>query len=231
MRTIGIIGGMSYHSTVEYYTGINNLVAEALGGHASAQIILDSINFQPIRDMQVAQAWDEAGRTLACHGQRLQAAGADAVAIGTNLMHKVAPAVEAAIDVPLLHIADAVAAQATKAGIKRLGVMGTGWVMRENFYTDRLARHGVVGLKASDQDADLVDGIIWGELTRGIVTAVAREQLVGVIQRLRLAGAEGVLLGCTELDLSIDQAVSPLPVIDSTAAHIARLADFVLERD
>ncbi|MDR1214701.1 MAG: amino acid racemase [Propionibacteriaceae bacterium] len=228
MKTIGIIGGMSYHSTVEYYMGINNKVAEALGGHASAQIILDSINFQPIRDMQVAEAWDEAGQTLAGHGRRLEAAGADAVAIGTNLMHKVAPAVEAAIGVPLIHIADAVAAQASRAGIERLGVMGTSWVMRENFYTDRLASHGITGVKASDQDADLVDGIIWSELTRGVVTESARQKLVGVIERLGQAGAEAVLLGCTELDLSLSSDVSPLPVIDSTTSHIALLAEFVL---
>lgn len=220
---------MSYHSTVEYYLGINDRVAEALGGHASAQIILDSINFQPIRDMQVHEAWDDAGKTLAFHGKRLERAGADAVAIGTNLMHKVAPAVESAISVPLLHIADAVAAQARKAGIEKLGIMGTGWVMRETFYTDRLATHGIEGIRASSEDIDLVDGIIWNELTLGIVSDESRAKLVGVIERLQRAGAQGVLLGCTELDLSVTDAVSPIPVIDSTASHIIALADFVLD--
>ena len=228
VKTIGIIGGMSYHSTAAYYLGINDRVAAALGGHASAQIIVDSVNFQQVRDLQVADAWDAAGRLLAGHGKRLAAAGADGVAIATNLMHKVAPAVAAAIDVPLIHIADAVAAQAIRAGITALGILGTGWVMREDFYVEKLALHGITGVKAPGEDADLVDGIIFGELTQGIVTDSSREALVGVIRRLQQAGAQGVLLGCTELDLIIGQEVSPLPVIDSTAAHVVALADFVL---
>ena len=143
MQTIGLIGGMSWHSTVEYYRLINELVAERRGGHASARVALQSLDFAEIRDCQVRDDWDQAGRLLAQAAQRCELAGADLVLICTNLMHRVADDVQAAIDIPLLHIADALADRARAQGWSRLGVLGTSWVMEEDFYVGRLARHGL----------------------------------------------------------------------------------------
>jgi aspartate racemase len=234
MQTLGIIGGMSWHSTAEYYRLLNTAVAERLGGHHSARIALSSVDFDDVRALQLAGDWEGAGVLLTEHGRRAQAAGADVVLIATNLMHKVAPAVEAALDVPLLHIADAVAAAAGERGLRRLGVIGSRWVMTEDFYAERLGRHGIdvvrpdAGGTAWEADAALVDGIVFDELTQGVVREESRRELVGVIERLAAAGADGVVLGCTELDLILDEDVSPLPLVDSTTAHVAAAVEVAL---
>jgi aspartate racemase len=219
---------MSYHSTAVYYQRVNAAVAARLGGHRSAPLIIGSVDFQTVRDFQTAEDWDGAGEYLADWACRLEKAGAEGLLIATNLMHKVAPAVEAAIAIPLLHIADTVAAAARGRGLARLGLLGTAWTMREDFYADRLARHGIEVIRAADADADLADDVIFGQLTQGQVTLAARAALLGITERLGLAGAEGVVLGCTELDLVLSEGASPLPLIDSTAAHTAAAAAFVL---
>jgi aspartate racemase len=229
MQKIGLIGGMSWHSTVEYYRMINDTVSTELGGHHSARIALESLDFDQVRAFQVAEDWDAAGRLLADAGRRLCAAGADAVLICTNLMHKVAPAVEAAIDVPLLHIGDAVADEARSRGIDTVGLLGTGWVMREHFYAERLARHGVGTVSPAGSDLGLVDRIIFEELTRGIVREDSRAEYVRVIERLADAGAAAVVLACTEIGLLIRPEDSPIPVIDSAEAHARAAARLTLE--
>ena len=228
MHTIGLLGGMSYHSTVDYYMGINDAVARTLGGHHSAPILLDSLNFAEVHDYQAAGDWDGAGALLARHARALESAGAEAVAICTNLMHKVAPAVEAAITVPLLHIVDAVAADARGRGITRLGIMGARWTMTEPFYADRLAANGITAVRAGDADVDLTDRIVFDELTQGVITEESRAALLGVVARLAAAGAEGVALACTELPLILHDGDADVPLVNSTQAHLAACVRFVL---
>jgi aspartate racemase len=229
MRKIGLIGGMSWHSTMEYYRIINDAVSTQRGGHHSARIALESVDFDEVRTLQVAEDWDGAGRLLAQAGSRLEASGADVVLICTNLMHKVAPAVEAAVDVPLLHIADAVAEEALAQGVDTLGLLGTDWVMRERFYADRLAGHGIRAVTPDEPDRQIVDRVIFDELTRGIIREESRAEYVRIIEQLSARGAQAVVLACTEIGLLVGSDDSPIPVIDSAHAHAAAAARLALE--
>jgi len=219
MQTIGLIGGMSWHSTVEYYRVINELVAERLGGHASAKVVLQSLDFAEVRDCQVRDDWAQAGRLLARAAQDCERSGADVVLICTNLMHRVADDVQAAIDVPLLHIADAIADRAKEQGWSRLGVLGARWVMEEDFYVGRLARHGLEVDVPGAADRTEVDRVIFDELTRGIVRDESRAAYADILARLRDQGAEAVVLGCTEIELLVQPEHAPLPVLESMRTH------------
>lgn len=228
MRTIGLIGGMSWHSTASYYRIVNEVVAERLGGHASAQVALQSLDFAAVRQCQVDGDWEAAAALLAEAGRRCVAGGAEVVAICTNLMHKVAPAVEAAVDVPVLHIADAVAGVASSRGWDRLGVLGARWVMEETFYADRLARHGISAVVPGPADRELVDRVIFEELTQGRLLEESRAAYVAVIERLAEQGAQAVVLACTEIGLLVGPDDSPLPLVDSADAHARALAEVAL---
>ena len=219
MRTVGLIGGMSWHSTATYYRLVNETVAESRGGHASARIALQSLDFAEVRDLQVDEDWDGAAALLVEAGRRCVAGGATTVAICTNLMHKVAPEVERALDVPLLHIADAVAAEAQRRGWRTLGILGTGWVMAETFYADRLAGHGIAAVSPGAADREMVDAVIFDELTRGTVRDASRAAYLDVVGRLEEQGADAVVLACTEIGMLLGPADSPLPLIDSAAVH------------
>lgn len=220
VKTIGMLGGMSWHSSASYYDLVNREIASRLGGHHSAQCVMASVDFEQVRDLQRRDAWDEAGELLAARALGLQRAGADFVLICTNLMHKTAPAVEAALDVPLLHIADAVGEQASAAGHRRLGILGARWVMEETFYGDRLReRFGIEAVVPEAADRTLVDRVIFDELTQGRFEPASRDAYVRVIERLAAAGADSVVLACTEIGLLIGEDDSPLPLIDSTRAH------------
>jgi len=229
MRTIGLIGGMSWYSSAEYYRVINAEVQRRLGGHHSAELVMVSLDFDVIRACQVAGDWARAGQLLADAGRRLEQAGADVVLIGTNLMHKVAEDVETAIGVPLLHIGDAVGRTAVEAGHRTVGILGTRWVMSEPFYADRLARHGVRAVVPPEEERGMIDQIIFDELTRGIVSDVSRRRYVRVLEGLRAAGADAVVLACTEIELLIGPEDSPLPVIDSMRAHALHAVEAALE--
>jgi aspartate racemase len=219
MQTIGLIGGMSWHSTVEYYRVINELVAERRGGHASAKVSLQSLDFDEIRQCQVNDDWARAGRLLAEAAQRCEQGGADVVLICTNLMHRVAEDVQAAIDIPLLHIADALADRARTEGWRTLGVLGTSWVMEEDFYVGRLARHGL-DIRVPDAAGRAeADRVIFDELTRGIVRDESRASYVELLGRLHDQGAEAIVLGCTEIELLIRPDDSPLPLLPSMRTH------------
>jgi aspartate racemase len=219
METIGLVGGMSWHSTVAYYQVINELVAEQRGGHASAKIALQSLDFAEVRECQVAGDWDRAARLLAEAARRCERSGAGLVLLCTNLMHRVAEEVEAAIDVPLLHIADAIADRAGERGWSRLGVLGTRWVMEEEFYVGRLARRGLDIVVPGPEDRGAVDRVIFDELTRGIVTEESRASYAAILGRLRDQGAEAVVLGCTEIELLVGPEDAPLPVLPSMRTH------------
>jgi len=227
LRTIGLLGGMTYHSTVDYYMGINDAIAARLGGHASAPLLMSSLNFQDIRDLQLAGDWTGAGQLLAAHAQKLEAAGAEAVVICTNLMHKVAPDVEASIKVPLIHIVDAVADEAANRGLTRLGLMGAEWTMRDPFYERRLADDGIAWVPASEDDIQLTDQIVFDELTRGVILDTSRIKLLGVVNDLAQRGAQGVILGCTEIPLIVNQSHTDVPLIDSAQAHIRAVVKFM----
>jgi len=228
MQTIGLIGGLSWHSTAEYYRVINELVAERLGGHASARVALQSLDFAEIRDCQVRDDWAGAGRLLAEAGQRCEQAGADVVLICSNLMHRVADDVQAAIDVPLLHIADAIADRARESGWSRLGVLGTRWVMEEDFYVGRLARAGLTVDVPDQAERDEVDRIIFDELTLGRVEERSRATYEGIIERLSDTGSQAVVFGCTEIELLVEPDGSPVPVLDSMRIHAEAAAAVAL---
>lgn len=228
MRTLGILGGMSWHSTVDYYSHINEAVARERGGHHSAELLLASLDFGTVRDMQVAGDWDGAGRLLGDAARRLEGAGAEGVLIATNLMHKVAPAVEAAIDVPLLHIGDAVARVAEADGFRTLGVVGTRWVMEEPFYAERLGAHGLACVAPSPEDRQALDDVIFSELTLGVVREESRAAYARVFADLADRGADAIVLACTEIQLLVGPEDSPVPLIDSMAAHAADAARFAL---
>lgn len=229
MRTIGLIGGMSWHSTASYYRIINETVAERLGGHASARIALQSLDFAEVRRCQLDEDWAAAGDLLGRAAQGCVAGGADVVAICTNLMHKVAPMVEARVDVPLLHIADAVAGVASPRGWDRLGVLGARWVMEEPFYAERLGRHGISVVTPGADDRELVDRVVFDELTQGRILEESRAAYVRVIEKLADQGAQAVVLACTEIGLLVSPEDSPLPLIDSAEAHARALAEVALD--
>ncbi|WP_244932048.1 amino acid racemase [Nocardioides sp. W7] len=230
IETLGLIGGMSWHSTATYYRLINEAVAAERGGHASASIALQSLDFAEVRACQLDGDWDRAAALLVEAGRRCVAGGASTVAICTNLMHKVAPQVEAALDVPLLHIGDAIGAEANRRDWGTLGILGTRWVMEEDFYAERLARHGVATVVPAAADRELVDTIVFDELTRGVVRDASRDAYVDVIRVLAEQGADAVVLACTEIGLLVSPDDSPLPLIDSAEVHARALADVALGR-
>lgn len=227
MSTLGLIGGMSWHSTAHYYRRLNEEVAAARGGHASAHLLLESLDFAAVREHQEREDWAGAGRLLADAGRRLESAGADAVLICTNLMHKVAGDVEAAVGVPLLHIGDAVAA-AAPAGATRVGIVGARWTMTDPFYAERLARHGIDVVVPDAAERDLVDRVVFEELTRGVVRAESRTAYAGVFASLADRGADAIVLACTEIGLLVGADDSPVPLVDSMEAHATYAAAYAL---
>ncbi|WP_326650339.1 MULTISPECIES: aspartate/glutamate racemase family protein [unclassified Streptomyces] len=219
MRTIGLIGGMSWESSAEYYRLLNELVRERLGGLHSAKCVLHSVDFAEVEELQVAGEWERAGEILAEAAQGLQAAGADLLLICTNTMHKVAGQVEAAVSVPLLHLADATADAVRAQGLSRVGLLGTAFTMEQDFYRDRLAGHGLEVLTPDTEGRALVHRVIYEELCRGVVRDESRAAYRDVIGQLVAAGAEGVVLGCTEIELLIGEKDSPVPVFPTTRLH------------
>jgi aspartate racemase len=228
MKRIGLLGGMSWESSAEYYRLVNELVRDRLGGLHSADCVLRSVDFAEIEELQVAGRWDEAGALLAECARELEAAGAEVLVLCTNTMHKVADAIEHASAIPLLHLADATAAAARSAGLARVGLLGTRFTMEQDFYRDRLASHGLEVVVPDAADRGLVHRVIYEELCLGIVRDDSRAAYVGVIERLVDAGCEGVILGCTEIELLIDQADSPVPVLATTRLHAEAAVDWAL---
>lgn len=226
---VGLIGGMSWYSTLEYYRCVNARVQDRLGGHRSARLAVESLDFEEVRAAQLAEDWEGAGDALAAAGERLEASGARAIAICTNLMHKVAPAVQARVDVPVLHIADAVADRLVAQGVTTAALLGSRWVMEEDFYAQRLAAKGVEVVVPGAADRELVDRVVFDELTRGVVTDDSRAEHVRVMGELADRGAQAAVLACTEIEhLFRDGHAAPLPLVDSMRAHADRVADFCL---
>jgi aspartate racemase len=220
MRTIGLIGGMSWESTVEYYRLINEAVKEELGGLHSARIVLVSVDFAEIERLQHADRWDEAGEVLAGCARTLAGAGADFVVLCTNTMHKVAPAIEAAVRLPLLHIADPTGEAITESGLTTVGLLGTRFTMSDPFYRDRLRSvHGRRVITPGEADQVRLHAIIYDELCLGVIDPGSRRHVVAMIRRLADRGAEAVILGCTEISLLVTPPDSPVILFDTTALH------------
>ncbi len=232
MKTIGLIGGMSWESTATYYQRINTLIKERLGGLHSARLVIYSVDFHDIEVLQRENRWTEAGDMLAQAGCALRTAGADALLICTNTMHKVADVVETASGLPLLHIADVTGEALRKAGLSHIALFGTRFTMEQDFYRGRLSeRYGIDVLIPDETDRQRIHAIIYDELCVGTLSASSRQELIGIIHKMSERGAEGVILGCTELPLLIRAADSPLPVFDTTELHARSAVDFSLQPD
>jgi aspartate racemase len=229
VKTIGLLGGMSWESTALYYRWINERVKQKLGGLHSARIALVSVDFQEIEALQRNNQWEEAGDALSEAARRVQAAGADFLVICTNTMHKVAPQIEQAIQIPLLHIADATAGQVKKAGIEAVGLLGTNFTMEEEFYAGRLAeRHGLKVLIPPEGDRALVHRVIYEELVLGVVKEDSRRAYLRVMEALRARGAGGVIEGCTEIVMLVGQEHTDIPLFDTTAIHAQAAVEMAL---
>ncbi|MFG2894398.1 aspartate/glutamate racemase family protein [Streptomyces sp. NPDC048248] len=219
MKTIGLLGGMSWESTAEYYRLLNQLTRERLGGLHSAKCVLYSVDFAEIEQLQVAGRWDEAAGILAEAATSLEAAGADMLLLCTNTMHKVADPVAASVGIPLLHLADTTADAVRAEGLRRVGLLGTAFTMEQDFYRGRLESHALDVLVPDATGRDTVHRVIYEELCRGIVREESRQAYTTVIRDLVAAGAEGIVLGCTEIELLVRPQDSPVPVFPTTRLH------------
>ncbi len=219
MKRIGLLGGMSWESSAEYYRLINELVRERLGGLHSAECLLFSVDFATVETLQAEGRWEEAGRLLSEAAAVLERGGADFVVLCTNTMHKVADAVQTGLSVPLLHLGDTTARAVVGAGVRRVGLLGTAFTMEQDFYRDRLASFGLDVVVPDADDRALVHRVIYDELCLGIVSDDSRRHYRAVIERLVDAGCEGIILGCTEIELLIGQQDSPVPVFPTTRLH------------
>jgi aspartate racemase len=224
--TIGLLGGMSWESTVPYYRTVNEVVKARLGGLHSAKVALLSVDFAEVERLQHAGEWDAAGELLADAARALEAAGADFVVVCTNTMHKVADAIEAAVGIPLLHIADPTAAAIRAAGLDTVGLLGTRFTMEQDFYVGRLeGRHGLTVLTPPADDREVVHRVIYDELVLGRTLEPSRAAFRRVIEDLVARGAQGVILGCTEISLLVGPEDASVPLFDTTAIHATAAAE------
>jgi len=228
MRTLGLIGGMSAESTAVYYQTINRLVRERLGGLHSARLVLWSLDFAPIAELQAQDDWDATGEILAEAARRLQAAGAEAILICANTMHLNAEQVAAAVDAPLVHIADATAEALKARGVSKALLLATRFTMEKPFYRERLEAAGLGVLTPDEADRARLHAIIFDELVVGVISAASRAAVLAMIEKGRAAGADGIVFGCTEIGLLLDVDAMPLPTVDTAVAHCEAAVDFSL---
>lgn len=228
LKTLGLIGGMSWESTVPYYRQINESVKASLGGLHSARIILYSVDFAEMEQLQASGQWQAAGALLADVAQKLEGAGADALVLCTNTMHKVADAISASVGIPLLHIADPTALAIGQAGFTRVGLLGTKFTMEQDFYRQRLEQHGLTILTPALADRDLVHQVIYQELCLGQINDASRQAYLRVIADLGARGAQAIILGCTEIAMLVQPEICSLPVFDTTVLHARSAALWAL---
>ena len=228
MKTVGLIGGMSAESTAVYYQTINRLVRERLGGLHSARLVLWSLDFAPIAELQAQDDWDATGEILAEAARRLQAAGAEAILICANTMHLNAEQVAAAVDAPLIHIADATAEALKAKGVSKALLLATRFTMEKPFYRERLEAAGLGVLTPDEADRARLHAIIFDELVVGVISAASRAAVLAMIEKGRAAGADGIVFGCTEIGLLLDVDAMPLPTVDTAVAHCEAAVDFSL---
>ena len=230
MKTIGLLGGMSWESTATYYRLINEGVKRRLGGLHSAQIVLYSVDFEPIETLQHAGDWAATARILSQAARQVEAGGADFLLVCTNTRHKVAGDIVAAIDIPLVHIADATAEALQRMGVATVGLLGTAFTMEQDFYAGRLReRFGIDVLVPAAAERKAVHDIIYGELCLGAVRDSSRDRYLSIIDRLAGRGAEAVVLGCTEIGMLVTPEFTDVPLVDTTAVHAARAVELALD--
>ena len=228
MKTIGLIGGMSWESSAEYYRVMNETVKERLGGLHSARILMSSVDFEGFRQYMLKGDFDAIGRELSAEARRLEKAGADLMVIGTNTMHLVAAQVEKVVSVPLLHIADATADAVKEMGLGKVGLLGTIFTMERDFYRGRLAGHGIETVIPPRSDREVVDRIIFDELCKGAFLDESRAEYLRIIEALAAEGARAVILGCTEIGLLVSPEDTHVPVLDTCRIHAARAVEWAL---
>lgn len=228
MRTLGLLGGMSWESTLPYYRIVNQRVRERLGGLHSAKLVLHSVDFAEIEALQRAGDWDAAGAQLTAAARGLRLAGAEAIVVCTNTMHLVAPAIEAAVDIPLLHIADATAQRIRAAGLTRVALLGTRFTMEQAFYRERIEAAGIAVLTPDAMQRERVHRVIYDELCLGRIIDASRDDYREIIADLVARGAQGVILGCTEIGLLVGEGDAAVPLFDTARIHAEAAADWAL---
>ncbi|MFB2538901.1 MULTISPECIES: aspartate/glutamate racemase family protein [unclassified Acinetobacter] len=227
-KTLGILGGMSTESTISYYQAINRAVNQRLGGNHGAKLLIANLDFAEIVDLQKSGDWHSAGTLLADYAKRLQGAGADGILVATNTMHKVAPHVQSAIDVPLLHLLEATATNIQQQGFGKVGLLGTIFTMCDGFYQDFMAKHSIEIIVPNKKQRENVHSIIYDELCVGKIDPQSQQTYLKIIQNLHEAGAEAVILGCTEVGLLVKQTDTNVALIDSTQLHIDYAVNWLL---
>ncbi|MCM3748863.1 aspartate/glutamate racemase family protein [Paenibacillus pasadenensis] len=228
MKTIGMLGGMSWESTVLYYKDVNEAVKRELGGLHSAKILMYSVDFAEIEECQANGDWDRSTAILSEAALRLQSSGADFIIICTNTMHKVAPQIQTALDIPVIHIAEATADELLQHSVKKVALLGTKYTMTQDFYKQKLIERGIDVLIPSEQEIEAVNTIIYNELCLGIISEQSKQKFLDVIDQLSAQGAQGVILGCTEIGLLIQQKDISLPVFDTARIHAEKAAKLAL---
>src|SRR5258706_15337854 len=228
MKTIGLIGGITWYSTIDYYRYMNQIVNERLGDDASTCIILNSVNYGEIKRLTQAGNWKGIAKIICEAAKKTEAAGADCLLLGSNTMHHIAGEVEAAITIPLIHIADVVAKSIQQQDISTAGLLGTKYTMQFDFYKNRLSTYDIITLIPDEKDIELVNNSIYNELGKGILLPETKQMYLEIIDQLIQQGAEGIILGCTEIPLLLKQDDSPVPVFDTTLLHATAAVDFAL---
>lgn len=228
MKTIGMIGGMSWESTVTYYKTVNEVVKELLGGLHSAKVLLYSVDFQEIEECQANGEWDKSAEILSAAAKNLEKAGADFIVICTNTMHKVVPQIQQKINIPIIHIAEATAEVLKEKGISKVALLGTKYTMSEEFYKSKLIENAIEVLIPDELDMEMVNNVIYNELCLGIISDASRKEYIRIIEKMKEKGAQGVILGCTEIGLLIKQQDTDLPVFDTTLIHAGKAAMFAV---
>ncbi len=229
MKTIGLIGGMSWESTVTYYKIVNETVKKDLGGLHSAKVLLYSVDFSEIEKCQADGDWDKSASILSAAAKNLENAGADFIVICTNTMHKVVPQIQRSITIPVIHIAEATADELKYHNITKVALLGTKYTMTQDFYKDKLINAGITVLIPDEEEIDIVNDVIYNELCLGIISEASKDKYLSIIHGLAKQGAQGVILGCTEIGLLLQQKYLELPVFDTAQIHAVRAAKLSIE--
>ena len=228
MKPIGLIGGLTYVSTLEYYRYLNELANAKLGGSESVDIIMYSVNFGKIKKLTEAGDWKSIAVIICKVAQTIEAAGAECILIGANTMHKIADEVQAAVKIPVIHIAETVAKEILKAGLKKVALLGTKYTMQLGFYTDHLAKFGIETIIPQQKDIDYINYTIYNEFSKNIFTAETKVAYLAIISKMKMQGAEGIIGGCTEIPILLKQGDCDIPLFDTAKIHSAAGVDYVL---
>lgn len=228
MKTIGLIGGISWLSTIDYYRLLNQKINKQLGGVHSAQILLSSVNFDEVKRLTLADDWNGLAGMMSREAKRLEQAGADFILIGANTMHNIADKVQASINIPLIHIAEEAGKEIVKLQLKKVALLGTKYTMQLDFYKNKLAEQGIETIIPNEADIEYINTAIYDEMGKGIFLPERKQGFIRIINQLKEQGAEGVILGCTEIPILIQQNDSPIPVFDTAAIHVNAAVEFAL---